>query len=144
MKPYNFKNKSIKCDTWEQMLHLTVLAEEQGYQKDGFFNRMFFDKGSQYFHVDTTHKYSNYPNSDGKEITHYTNFINPHETESFVVTDCTNCPFYERDYKWEQFCRYPDKGRQMSMSENMFASCPLKTYTITIKLNQDDSAETYT
>ena len=57
-------------------------------------------------------------------------------TQVVEVTGCEDCPFYERDHKWEQFCRYPDKGKEVSMSENLFKYCPLKKGAVTIKLKE--------
>jgi hypothetical protein len=38
---HDFTGKSIKCDTWEQMLHLAKLAEEQ-HNATSFFREYVF------------------------------------------------------------------------------------------------------
>lgn len=134
---HDFTGKSIKCETWEQMLHLAKLAEEQGY-RDLFFKQSDFEDGECYFIANMDNKY--YFSSDltfDEIVIFYHDFINPPlPTEVVEVTGCVDCPFSEiinsTDIVW---CNV--KGHK-NEDENPFTNCPLLTKSITIKIKQHD------
>lgn len=136
---HDFTGKSIKCETWEQMLHLAKLAEEQGYSKLVPFSELWFNRGSVYFTIDSEEYMMLDCVCDPIEIS-YSDFINTLPTEVVEVTGCGDCPMYtklaQHDY---QYCAYPNKQQSCQMHVDMFANCPLKESSITIKLKQHDA-----
>lgn len=75
---HDFTNKAIKCQTWQQMLHLAELAREQRYKGNWTsFCEDSFNRGHKYFVVHGNWFY-NYDIvlSDETETT-YTDFITP-------------------------------------------------------------------
>lgn len=50
MEKYDFTNKAIKCETWEQMEHLAELAKAQGLKPEMFSRVDFFDSDKKYRH----------------------------------------------------------------------------------------------
>lgn len=136
---YDFTGKSIKCDTWEQMLHLAKLAEEQGY-KEIIFSEDRYKNGYKYFEVNSKHKYINLCEPEEETVINYSMFmIVPLPTKTIEVKGCGSCPLYtklsQHDY---QYCAYPNEQQSCQMHVDMFANCPLKKSSITIKLKQND------
>jgi hypothetical protein len=71
----NFNGVAIKCDTWQQMLHLAELAEMQGYGNHyGLFSKEDFEKGDKYF------------STFGNDIYGCQGFVAPSETETTYTT----------------------------------------------------------
>lgn len=134
---YDFTGKSIKCDTWEQMLHLAKLAEEQGY-REMYLAENGFNNGRIHFEVNSFFQYINLIQPEEDNVINYSMFIIP--TETIEVNGCGDCPLYtklsQHDY---QYCSYPDKQQSCQMHVDMFATCPLKKSSITIKLKQNDT-----
>lgn len=81
---HNFQNVAIKCQTWQQMLHLADLARAQGNETDLIlFCEEDFNKGMTYFLAENK-KYGNVADCTVKNYTQipYTTFINPPSDES--------------------------------------------------------------
>lgn len=60
----------------------------------------------------------------------------PDESEVVEVDGCGNCPFYNYIQMTHVICRFDDRS-----AENrglLFASCPLQTKSITIKLKDNE------
>lgn len=77
---YDFTNKAILCETWEQMEDLARIAESQGLI-DVLFNKWHFENGGVYFvRLFGEDSYTNvseeYKNFSSCELTTYTSFIN--------------------------------------------------------------------
>ena len=135
MTKHDFTGKSIKCKTWEQMLHLAKLAEEQGYER-WLTSEDRFNNGEVYFTVDH-HQYMCISECFDEIETTYSEFTNPPlPTEVVEVTGCEDCPMYKGDCQGFFTCRHP-KQDNSGMSE--FETCPLKKASITIKLKQNDT-----
>ena len=139
---YDFTGKSIKCDTWEQMLHLAELAEEQGYSVLKPFSARFFNTGSVFFTIDDKEYMCLDVVCDPIEIL-YTDFINPPlPPETIEVNWCDGCIFHEGGLPFSHICRHP-KYEQPTFAKTsikkLFTTCPLKTKSITIKLKTNDT-----
>jgi hypothetical protein len=135
MTKHDFTGKSIKCDTWEQMLHLAKLAEEQGY-RDLFFKQSDFEDGECYFVANMHDRY--YFSSDltfDEIVISYSDFINTLPTEVVEVRGCEDCPMYKGDSEGFFTCRHPN---QDNSGLCQFDTCPLKKSSITIKLKHND------
>ena len=133
---YDFTGKSIKCETWEQMLHLAKLAEEQGY-KEIIFSEDRYKNGYKYFEVNSKHKYINLCEPEEETVINYSMFmIVPLPTETIEVTRCEGCPMYIRG-NIADTCLHP-KYEWVNKYEYPFTYCPLKKSSITIKLKQND------
>lgn len=137
---HDFTGKSIKCDTWEQMLHLAELADGKGYKKF-FLSESDFEDGECYFITDNYDMtYFTSDNSGDEIVIHYSDFINILPNEVVEVTGCGTCIMHtklaQHDY---QYCAYPNKQQSCQMHVDMFANCPLKESSITIKLKQNDT-----
>jgi hypothetical protein len=140
---HDFTGKSIKCDTWEQMLHLAKLAREHGYKQSKGFSKSFFTDESYYFTIVGGERYTVLTACYDEVETLYHDFINPPlPTEVVEVTGCADCPFSEvinsTDIVW---CNV--KGHK-NEDENPFTTCPLLTKSITIKLKQNDTTIIHT
>ena len=141
---HDFTGKSIKCDNWEQMLHLAKLAEEQGItnpDNDEFwFTESSFNYKYCYFIVIEGKGYTNDIIADDKKhlpIIPYHTFINKLPTEVVEVTGCGDCPFMV-DSDIVDNCSHPNFKRN-SKYDQRFTTCPLLTKSITIKLKQNDT-----
>jgi hypothetical protein len=138
---HDFTGKSIKCDTWEQMLHLAKLAEEQGGKKHKRFSIDYFSFGNKCFVLEDGVFDCCVRQEDNTEIL-YSDFIPTLPTEVVEVTGCADCPFSEvinsTDIVW---CNV--KGHK-NEDENPFTTCPLLTKSITIKLKQNDTTIIHT
>jgi hypothetical protein len=134
---YDFTGKSIKCDTWEQMLHLAKLAEEQGYNQSKGFSKRFFDDESFYFTIVGCERYTVLTACYDEVETLYADFINPPlSTETIEVTWCVMCHFAD----YGQYGTDDVKcNLQKDVQSNVFTTCPLKTKSITIKLKNNDT-----
>lgn len=137
---YDFTGKSIKCETWEQMLHLAKLAEEQKSKPNERweFSEIEFNKGNVWFVLD--HDYMTYvcqsvPTCIYNIEISYTDFITP--TETIEVTGCDGCPMYIRG-DIADTCLHP-KYEWVNKYEYPFTYCPLKKSSITIKLKNNDT-----
>lgn len=76
---HNFQNVAVKCDSWQQMLHLADLARGQGYVATCFgFGDDTIENGFCYFVVQDGY-YSNYSETSVFDLPKipYTTFINP-------------------------------------------------------------------
>ena len=139
---HDFTGKSIKCDTWEQMLHLAKLAEEQGMQSGGFSKRWFDDYDGVYFETTPKMYFCNLQKPQEKVVTTYHDFINTLPTEVVEVTGCDGCIFHENGFPFEHICRHP-KYEQPTFAKTsikkLFTTCPLKKASLTIKLKQNDT-----
>jgi hypothetical protein len=142
---HDFTGKSIKCDTWEQMLHLAKLAEEQGITKpkndDYWFSEHTFNDKYCYFMVVDSIGYTNDIISDtlASKIVTYSEFTATLPTEVVEVTGCADCPMYTKLVQYDyQYCAYPNKQQSCQMHVDMFANCPLKKASLTIKLKQNE------
>jgi hypothetical protein len=139
---HDFTGKSIKCETWEQMLHLAKLAEEQGISKpkndDYWFSKHTFNDKYCYFMVVDSIGYINDIISDtlASKIVTYYDFINTLPTEVVEVTGCGDCPF-RVDSDIVDNCSHPNFKRN-SKYDPPFTTCPLLIKSITIKLKQND------
>ena len=134
---YDFKNKSIKCDTWEQMKHLAKLAEEQGYNPLEPFTVRFFNTGNVFFTVYDKEYMCLDVVCDPIEVS-YTDFINPQiPTETIEVTGCVDCPFKTTLPLMTDWCSHPNHENKKGYV--IFDTCPLKKSSITIKLKQNDT-----
>jgi len=136
---HDFTGKSIKCETWEQMLHLAKLAEEQGYER-WLTSEDRFNNGEVYFTVDH-HQYMCISECFDEIETTYSEFTNPPlPTEVVEVTGCVDCPMYTKLVQYDyQYCAYPNKQQSCQMHVDMFANCPLKKASITLQLKQHDT-----
>jgi hypothetical protein len=131
---HDFTGKSIKCETWEQMLHLAKLAEVQGYREIGL-NKCDFNDGAIYFYV-VQGVYLNNHSKKAQNVVTYSYFINqPLPTEVVEVTDCDDCVMYKGDSEGFFTCRHPN---QDNSGLCQFDTCPLKKSSITIKLKQNE------
>jgi hypothetical protein len=132
---HDFTGKSIKCETWEQMLHLAKLAEEQGY-RDLFFKQSDFEDGECYFVANMHDKY--YFSSDltfDEIVISYSDFINTLPTEVVEVTGCDGCMFVDYgEYGMNDYMC----SMQTGITGDIFTTCPLKKSSITIKLKHND------
>jgi hypothetical protein len=73
---HNFQNVAVKCDSWQQMLHLAELAREQGAEiNPAIFNEEDFNDGAVYFELYGYMAVNMYSTQE-VEIP-YTTFINP-------------------------------------------------------------------
>lgn len=144
---YNFNDKYIECETWPQVLRLVVLAKDQGY-KYFIQDKTHFDNGKTIFYTYVEDEELRKPfgsaicrldSINGAETIKYTDFINAaDQTDSTVeITGCKGCPLYTRleqhDY---QYCSYPGKEQSCQLFVDMFANCPVKEKSITIKIKQ--------
>ena len=136
-RKHDFTGKSIKCDTWEQMLHLAKLAEEQKAEPNNFKVSDFLN-GAVFFEIYDRHQYTNLFSRSSinvKEIPYY-NFIIP--TDVVEVTGCGDCKLSSWNHsRTGVYCalQYTDE-----MSPNkLFTTCPLKKASLTIKLKQNDT-----
>jgi hypothetical protein len=142
---HDFTGKSIKCDTWEQMLHLAKLAEEQhnatSFLGNMYFNQDDFNGGDVYFILDTedmTYLIQSVHSALTPIVISYSVFINPpFPTEVVEVTGCGDCPF-RIDSDIVDNCSHPNFKRN-SKYDQRFTTCPLLTKSITIKLKQNDT-----
>ena len=146
MTNYDFTGKSIKCETWEQMLHLAKLAIKSGISEPigtYWFNEHSFNDGYKYFVVSGNGCYSNDVSSgvNGNLIkVNYLDFIAtpPLPTETIEVNGCGDCKLSQWGSSGNgAYCalQYTDE-----MTPNkLFINCPLKTKSITIKLKQNDT-----
>jgi hypothetical protein len=138
---HDFTGKSIKCDTWEQMLHLAKLAEEQGISKpkndDYWFSERTFNDKYCYFMVVDSIGYTNDIISDtlASKIITYSDFINTLPTEVVEVTRCVDCPFAFTELEFA-LCLHPKS--EVPPYTDRFNTCPLKKASITIKLKHND------
>jgi hypothetical protein len=133
MTKHDFTGKSIKCDTWEQMLHLAKLAEEQGYREIGL-NKCDFNDGAIYFYV-VSGVYLNNHGKKAQNVVTYSYFINtPLPNEVVEVTGCGDCPFYV-GLGGGNFCEHPS---YTVSSADIFTTCPLKKASLTIQLKQNE------
>lgn len=135
---YDFTGKSIKCETWEQMLHLAKLAEEQGY-KEIIFSQDRYRNGYKYFEVNSKHKYINLSEPEEENVINYGTFmLITLPTETIEVNGCGDCKLSQWGSSGNgAYCalQYTDE-----MTPNkLFINCPLKTKSITIKLKQNDT-----
>jgi len=121
------------------MIHLSEIANAHKL-RDWYLCERAFRGGAIYFVVDGDGDYLSAKSSEG-EVVDYGDFIaNPDvfkeelPIEIVEVTGCDGCPMYtkisQHDY---QYCSYPDKQKSCQMHVDMFATCPLKTKSITIK-----------
>lgn len=141
---YDFTGKSIKCETWEQMLHLAEIAKKSGISEPigtYWFNEHYFNDGYKYFVVSGNGCYSNDVSSgvNGNLIkVNYLDFIAtpPLPTETIEVTGCDGCPMYIRG-DIADTCLHP-KYEWVNKYEYPFTYCPLKTKSITIKLKNNE------
>lgn len=142
---YNFQNKSIKCTSWWQMIHLSEIA---GAQKlaDWYLCESGFRDGAIYFFVDMEGDYMGRHLPEGEEVDYY-DFINPSRAESNntqtpsvevktkKVTSCKGCPLYTRLEQYDyQYCSYPKEQMATVLRVDMFAKCPLKEKALTIEI----------
>jgi hypothetical protein len=140
---HDFTGKSIKCDNWEQMLHLAKLAEEQGISKpkndDYWFSQRTFNDKYCYFMVVDSIGYTNDIISDtlASKIITYSDFINTLPTEVVEVTDCGDCPFRISVVDSVDYCSHPKFPKDKKYTN--FNECPLKKASLTIKLKQNDT-----
>ena len=143
---HDFTGKSIKCDTWEQMLHLAKLAREQynatSFLDDSFFSENNFNnEGCVYFIFDpsdATYLIQSVHSALNEIEISYLEFINtPLPTEVVEVTGCGDCPFMV-DSDIVDNCSHPNFKRN-SKYDQRFTTCPLLTKSITIKLKQNDT-----
>lgn len=133
MTNYDFTGKSIKCDTWEQMLHLAKLTEEQGYTEMELTENDF-NNGRVHFEVNSFFQYINLIQPQEDNVINYAMFIIP--TETIEVTRCEGCPMYIRG-NIADTCLHP-KYEWVNKYEYPFTYCPLKKSSITIKLKHND------
>jgi hypothetical protein len=132
---HDFTGKSIKCDTWEQMLHLAKLAEEQGY-KEIIFSEDRYKNGYKFFEVNSKHKYINLCEPEEDIVINYSMFmIVPLPTEVVEVTRCVDCPFAFTELEFA-LCLHPKS--EVPPYTDRFNTCPLKKASITIKLKHND------
>jgi hypothetical protein len=144
---HDFTGKSIKCDTWEQMLHLAKLAEEQGITKpkndDYWFSESSFNDKYCYFMVVDSIGYTNDIISEtlASKIVTYSDFINTLPTEVVEVTGCGDCPLRSwNDESGVVYCLHKDHQEPTKYNyEDLFTTCPLKKASITIKLKQHET-----
>jgi hypothetical protein len=133
---HDFTGKSIKCETWEQMLHLAKLAEEQGYM-ELLFSENRYKKGYKYFEVNCLNQYVNLSEPEEDTVINYAMFmIVPLPTEVVEVTGCGDCPFSTTLPLDTDWCSHPNHENKGYL---LFETCPLKKASITIKLKQDDT-----
>jgi hypothetical protein len=131
---HDFTGKSIKCETWEQMLHLAKLAEEQGYREIGL-NKCDFNDGAIYFYV-VQGVYLNNHGKKAQNVVTYSYFINPPlPTEVLEVTGCDDCPFSTTLPLDTDWCSHPNHENK---EYSLFDTCPLKQHNLTIKLKQNE------
>lgn len=148
---YDFTGKSIKCDTWEQMLHLAKLAEEQKAKPNvrWYFNEMEFNNGNVWFVLDTedmTYVCQSVPTGIYDIEVSYTDFITPPlPTETIEVTGCKDCPMISYSHDYDYFsCRHPSPKTQVSHysgvkgRDKLFTTCQLKTKSITLKIKKNE------
>lgn len=142
---YDFTGKSIKCETWEQMLHLAKLAEEQN-RFSSLFSDLYFDDGAIYFVVMKSDKYTNEfsVNEYNLEV-NYTDFVKILPTETIEVTGCKDCPMISYSHDYDYFsCRHPSPKTQVSHysgvkgRDKLFTTCQLKTKSITLKIKKNE------
>jgi hypothetical protein len=142
---YNFQNKSIKCTSWWQMIHLSEIAHANKL-RDWYLCERNFREGAVYFVVDVDGDYMSRRLPEGEEVD-YHEFINQPrkendntqnfgiETKTKKVAGCKGCPLYTRieqhDY---QYCSYPSKEQSCQLWVDMFAKCPLKEKSLTIEI----------
>jgi len=145
MTNYDFTGKSIKCETWEQMLHLAKLAEEQGVKKPNrifWFNKKSFIDGCKYFIIKNKLGCLNYvcsSTNDNLIEIDYLNFLKALPIKTLEVYKCKHCPLYTKFQQYDfQYCAYPNEQQSCQMHVDMFANCPLKSKSITIKLKQNE------
>jgi hypothetical protein len=141
MTNYDFTGKSIKCETWEQMLHLAKLAEEQGCKKGKIFSIDYFSFGNKCFFLEDG-VYDCCVRQDDNTEMHYSEFIPQLPNEVVEVTGCKGCIFHENRFPFEHICNHP-KYEQPTFAKTsikkLFITCPLKTKSITIKLKNNDT-----
>ena len=138
---HDFTGKSIKCDTWEQMLHLAKLAEKQGYRQFCHFDIDCFNRGERYFTIDHNDYMMINEMFDPIEVS-YTDFITPTlpplPTEVVEITGCEDCKLsswnHSRTGVW---CGLQHEDEMHPTK--LFDTCPLKKSSITIKLKQNDT-----
>lgn len=145
---HDFTGKSIKCETWEQMLHLEQLAKEQGItnpENDKFwFTESSFNDKYCYFIVIEGKGYANDRIGDDKKhlpIIPYHTFINTLPTEVVEVTGCDGClcvSSYTGNDGYEYYHCSAQKNTERSESY-LFETCPLLTKSLTIQLKQNDT-----
>lgn len=127
MNNYDFIGKSIKCDTWEQMLHLAKLAEEQGYKRNHFRHSDFLENCRLFeaYIVLGELQYTNFvkPYWGYSKIIDYSEFTNTLPTETIEVAGCDGCPMYKGDSEGFSTCRHP---KQDNSGLCQFDTCPLK------------------
>jgi|688.fasta_scaffold1201538_1 hypothetical protein len=129
---HDFTGKSIKCDTWEQMLHLAKLAKLQGAKKHTRFSPDYFSFGNKCFVLENEVYDCCARHEDYTQIL-YSDFANP--TEVVEVTGCDGCMFV--DYG-EYGINDPICSMQTGITGDIFNTCPLKKASITIKLKHND------
>jgi hypothetical protein len=150
---HDFTGKSIKCETWEQMLHLAKLAEVQhnatSFLDDSFFSENNFNnEGCVYFIFDpsdATYLIQSVHSALNEIEISYSAFINTLPTEVVEVTGCGDCLMSSSNHDYDYFrCSHPNqityvedysgtKGR-----DKLFTTCPFKKASITIKLKHND------
>jgi hypothetical protein len=127
---YNFQNKSIKCTSWWQVVHLSEIAEAR--KSRDWWIEDDFRGGAIYFIVDKPGSYTCRHAPQGEEVD-YVKFIHPQSVKK--ITGCKGCPLYTRieqhDY---QYCSYPSKEQSCQLWVDMFAKCPLKEKSLTIEI----------
>lgn len=145
---YDFTGKSIRCETWEQMLHLAGLAEGEGFTEYGFTESGFIGSNEKLFEVDDDGNFSSWEfmEVDKTEIS-YSDFINIIPNAVLEVTGCEKCMFNVFNDVFElPECRHPSQTNNVirlvstkEALEIMFADCPLKKSSLTIKLKCNDT-----
>jgi hypothetical protein len=135
---HDFTGKSIKCDTWEQMLHLAKLAEEQGYEKSKGFSEILFGNYGGYFTIVGRERYTILVGMYDPIETTYSEFTKtPLPTEVVEVTGCGDCKFHA--FRGESERNYCSIESKYETDKPLFDTCPLLTKSITIKLKQNES-----
>jgi len=139
-RKHDFTGKSIKCETWGQMLHLAKLAEEQhnatSFLGNMYFNQDDFNGGDVYFILDIedmTYLIQSVHSALTPIVITYSDFLNP--TEVVEVTRCVDCPFAFTELEFA-LCLHPKS--EVPPYTDRFNTCPLKKASITIKLKHND------
>ena len=133
---HDFTGKSIKCDTWEQMLHLAKLADGKNYSPFGF-RQADFNRGCVYFCIWALAHYTVFAIPNEPVVT-YSDFINTLPNEVVEVTGCGDCPFHA--FRGESERNYCSIESKYETDKPLFTTCPLLTKSITIKLKQHDTS----
>lgn len=134
---YDFKRKSIRCETWEQMLHLSKLAKEQGYLLSNFFSKGLFNEGNVFFTVTST-RYLCTASICDQTVLSYSDFINSLPNEVLEVTGCDKCVLSTWNrYRTGVWCGLQYENEMPPTK--LFVTCPLKKSSLTIKLKSNDT-----